>query len=135
MEVTGWKDRPGSTQEVLVTQYAILIYGDESAYADAGPEAFAAMLDAHTAFAKQVGELGGTVLGGAGLQPSMTATSIRDGVVTDGPFAEAKEAFGGYYVIEARDLDQALEIAKLCPAQNGGVEVRPVMESAATGAF
>ena len=116
-----------------MTQYAILIYGDESVWADAGPEAFASMLDAHTAFAKQVGELGGTLLGGAGLAPSTTATSIRDGVVTDGPFAEAKEAFGGYYVFEARDLDHALEIAKVCPAPSGGVEVRPVMEAAVAG--
>jgi hypothetical protein len=116
-----------------MTQYAILIYGDESAWADAGPEAFASMLDAHTAFAKQVGELGGTLLGGAGLSPTTTATSIRDGVVTDGPFAEAKEAFGGYYVLDARDLDHALEIAKLCPAPAGGVEVRPVLEAATAG--
>jgi len=112
-----------------VTQYAILIYGDESVFAQAPPEAFASMLDAHTAFAKQVAELGGTLLGGAGLAPSATATSIREGVVTDGPFAEAKEAFGGYYVLEARDLDHALEIAKLCPAPAGGVEVRPLMEA------
>jgi hypothetical protein len=48
-------------------------------------------------------------------------------VVTDGPFVETKEALGGYYLIEARDLDHALEIAKLTPAQFGGVEVRPVM--------
>jgi hypothetical protein len=116
-----------------VTQYAILIYGDESGWADAGPEAMSSMLDAHTAFAKQVGELGGTLLGGAGLQPTATATSIRDGVVTDGPFAEAKEAFGGYYVLEARDLDHALEIAKLCPAVAGGVEVRPVLEASVAG--
>jgi len=116
-----------------VTQYAILIYGDESAFADAGPEAMSSMLDAHSAFAKQVGELGGTLLGGAGLRPTATATTIRDGVVTDGPFAETKEAFGGYYVLDARDLDHALEIAKLCPAPSGGVEVRPVLEASVAG--
>jgi len=48
--------------------------------------------------------------------------------VTDGPFAETKEVLGGYYIIEARDLDHALEIAKLCPALFGGVEVRPVFD-------
>jgi hypothetical protein len=116
-----------------MTQYAILIYGDESGWADATPEVFASVLDAHTAFAQQVEKLGGTLIGGAGLQPTMTATSIRDGVVTDGPFAEAKEAFGGYYVLEARDLDHALEIAKLCPAHAGGVEVRPLLEASVTG--
>lgn len=49
-------------------------------------------------------------------------------IVTDGPFAETKEALGGYYLIEAGDLDQALEFAKLCPAPFGGVEVRPLMD-------
>jgi hypothetical protein len=48
--------------------------------------------------------------------------------VTDGPFTETKEALGGYYLIEARDLDHALDIAKLCPAAYGGVEVRPIMD-------
>ena len=56
------------------------------------------------------------MLGGDALQPTATATSIRGDVVTDGPFAETKEALGGFYLIEARDLDQALDIAKLCPA-------------------
>ena len=50
-------------------------------------------------------------------------------MVTDGPFAETKEALGGFYLVEARDLDHALEIAKLCPAPYGGVEVRPVMDT------
>jgi len=48
--------------------------------------------------------------------------------VTDGPFTETKEVLGGYYLVEAKDLDQALEIAKLCPAPFGGVEVRPVLD-------
>ena len=116
-----------------MTQYAILIYADESAWRDAPPEAGSSLLDAHAQFVKTVAELGGQVLGGAGLQPTSTATSIRDGVVTDGPFVEAKEAFGGYYVLEARDLDHALEIAKLCPAPAGGVEVRPVMPATLVG--
>ena len=72
------------------------------------------------------------VTGGAQLQPPDTATTVRveDGrtLTTDGPFAETKEALGGYYLIEARDLDHALEIAKLCPAPFGGVEVRPIMD-------
>ncbi len=53
---------------------------------------------------------------------------MRGDVVTDGPFAETKEALGGYYLIEATDLDQALAIAKLCPAPYGGVEVRPILD-------
>jgi hypothetical protein len=67
------------------------------------------------------------VLGGNALQPTSTATTIRDGVVTDGPFAETKEALGGYYLIESDDLDQALAIAKEIPTLAGGVEVRPVL--------
>jgi hypothetical protein len=56
------------------------------------------------------------------------ATSIRGDVVTDGPFAETKEALGGYYLIEAPDLDHASTSRKLCPARFGGVEVRPIMD-------
>ena len=83
---------------------------------------------AHTRFAEQVVEKGGKIIGGTALQPTSTATSIRSDVVTDGPFTETKEALGGYYLIEARDLDHALAIAKLCPAPYGGVEVRPIMD-------
>lgn len=111
-----------------MAQYAILIYEDESVYADASPEAWQQMKEAHGRFAQQVGEKGGKILGGEALQPTGTATSIRADVVTDGPFAETKEALGGFYLIEARDLDHALDIAKLCPAPGGCVEVRPVMD-------
>ena len=83
-------------------------------------------MDAHNRFPAQVEKLGGTLLGGKALQPTATATTIRADVVTDGPFAETKEALGGYYLIEAADLDQALEIGKVCPAPYGSVEVRPI---------
>ena len=56
-----------------------------------------------------------------------TATTIRRDTVTDGPFTETKEALGGYYIVEARDLDHALEIGKLVPVGDGCVEVRPIM--------
>jgi hypothetical protein len=75
-----------------------------------------------------VEQRGGKIVSGNALQPTSTATSIRGDVVTDGPFAETKEALGGYYLIEAPDLDHALDIAKLCPARFGGVEVRPIMD-------
>ena len=111
-----------------MAQYAILIYADESNFADMAPEVWQQLTEAHGRFAQQVGEKGGKVLGGEALQPTGTATSIRGDVVTDGPFAETKEALGGFYLIEARDLDHALDISKLCPASGGGVEVRPVMD-------
>jgi hypothetical protein len=110
-----------------MTQYLVMIYEQESGYAEGGPELFQEMGQAHARFQEQVAEKGGKILGGNALQPTSTATSIRDDVVTDGPFTETKEALGGYYLIDARDLDHALDIAKLCPARFGGVEVRPIM--------
>ncbi len=115
-----------------MTQYLILIYERESGYAEGGPEVWEATGKAHARFAEQVGEKGGEILGGNALQPTSTATTIRGDIVTDGPFTETKEALGGYYLIEARDLDHALEIGKLCPAPFGGVEVRPVLDVSAS---
>ena len=75
---------------------------------------------------------GAAILGGNALQPASTATSVRpDGnggfAVTDGPFVETKEALGGYYLVEADDLDAAVEMAQQIPTAEGGVEVRPIM--------
>lgn len=112
-----------------MAQYLILIYENESSYIDTSPQVWQQVMEAHGRFAGQVGEKGGELLGGNALQPTTTATSIRGDVVTDGPFADTKEALGGYYLIEARDLDHALDIAKLCPAPDGGVEVRPIMDT------
>ncbi len=112
-----------------MAQYAILIYEAESGYANGGEEVWKQATKAHGRFAGQVGEKGGKILGGDALEPTSTATSIRGDLVTDGPFAETKEALGGFYLIEARDLDHAIEIARLCPAPFGGVEVRPVMDT------
>ncbi|MGI9009548.1 MAG: YciI family protein [Streptosporangiaceae bacterium] len=112
-----------------MAKYAILIYEAESSYANGDQALFQQVTEAHGRFAGQVGEKGGKILGGDALEPTATATSIRGDLVTDGPFAETKEALGGFYLIEARDLDHAIEIAKLCPAQFGGVEVRPIMDT------
>jgi hypothetical protein len=111
-----------------MSQYLILIYEDEKGYAEGGDAAWAKGMEAHGRFAEQVAESGAKILGGNALEPTATATSVRSDVVTDGPFAETKEALGGYYLIEATDLDQALALAKLCPAPFGGVEVRPIKE-------
>ncbi len=113
-------------------QYAILIYGDETVYKGMSPETRAELHAAHGAFAKSVAELGATISGGEALDYAETARSVRGDVVTDGPFAETKEAFGGFYVVDARDLDHALEIARRCPAPGGGVEVRPVVDVSAS---
>jgi hypothetical protein len=111
-----------------MAEYLILIYQDESALGDQGPAADNKMMQGHVEF----GEKNAAVLrGGNALQPTAVATSIRsDGsggfVVTDGAFAETKEALGGYYLVEAADLDEALAVAKQVPAPSGGVEVRPI---------
>lgn len=112
-----------------MAQYLILIYEDEAQYATATPEVWNEVREAHSMFAAEVERLGAKVVGGNGLQPTGTATSIRGAgaEVTDGPFVETKEVLGGFYLIEATDLDQALAVGKLCPARFGGVEVRPVM--------
>jgi hypothetical protein len=110
-----------------MSQYMILIYEDEAGYATATPEVFGEVMEAHTQFAAGVEGLGAKLLGGDALQPVTTATSVRGSDVTDGPFVETKEALGGYYMIDAPDLDTALAVARTVPARFGGVEVRPVM--------
>jgi hypothetical protein len=110
-----------------MAEYMILLFDDEAAWAAASQAEFDRMLTAHNQFQQQVVELGGKIVSSNALQRANTATSIRGDVVTDGPFAETKEALGGYYLVEAEDLDKALEIAKLVPVLSGGVEVRPVM--------
>jgi hypothetical protein len=111
-----------------MSQYLILIYEDEQSWATADADTSAASMAEHEAFGNKNGA---ALRGGAYLHPTNTATSLRRGsdgdfVVTDGPFAESKEALGGYYLVEAASLDEALEIAKQVPAPFGGVEVRPV---------
>ena len=111
-----------------MSEYLILIYEDESAWIDPAPDAFDEMMKGHEVFGERNGP---RLRGGNALQPTATATSLRsDGaggfVVTDGAFAETKEALAGYYVVEAADLDEALAIAKQIPAPHGGLEVRPV---------
>jgi hypothetical protein len=112
-----------------VTQYLVLIYGSESGYAQDSQQAWDELHAEHTKFWQNNPA---NVLGGNALEATATATSIRregggEPTVTDGPFAETKEALGGYYLIEAADLDEAIAIAKQVPAPYGGVEVRPVL--------
>jgi hypothetical protein len=107
-----------------MAEYLILIYGDEQKHAGGGQELWDQLMQGHTKFGENNAQV---IKGGHALQATTTATSIRDNVVTDGPFAETKEALGGYYLVEAKDLDEAIAIAKQVPAPHGGLEVRPVM--------
>jgi hypothetical protein len=112
-----------------MSKYLVLIYEDEQSYASATPDVFAEVGAAHTKFGEDNKE---AILAGEALQPTGTATVIRADdhgghIVTDGAYAETKEALGGYYLIEAPDLDAALAVAKQVPARFGCVEVRPVL--------
>jgi hypothetical protein len=106
-------------------QYAILLYApmpDDPA--DVPPEE----LEAHLRYDERVKELGGRTGPAIALAASSTATTIRGDAVTDGPFLEAKEVLGGAFVLEARDLDHAIQIARECPATwRGSVEIRPLI--------
>ena len=112
-------------------KYALLIYSDEA------PDRFNALSeDQQTAILGEymaISQLPGT-LGGEQLQPGTTATTVRvdDGktLTTDGPFSETKEVLGGFYLLEADDLDSALDVAARIPAarMGGAVEVRPIVE-------
>jgi hypothetical protein len=110
-------------------KYALLIYTDESSWADMTPEQSGQVMAAYGRFGEEAGE---RILAGDGLQGTATATTVRvrDGerLLTAGPFAETREQLGGFYVIEAGSLDEALDWAAKVPgAQTGCVEVRPVM--------
>jgi hypothetical protein len=114
-----------------MSQYAILIYEDPALYETMSPEGWGAVVEAHSAFTRGVVEHGGSITGGGALKPVTTALSIRSGTVTEGPFVESKESFLGYYTVEARDLDHAIELARLAPATGGGVELRPLHDPSA----
>jgi hypothetical protein len=108
-------------------QYFLMIVEDEAHYA--APGAMDAIVAKHMAFGQKHGA---AIRGGNGLQVSATATTVRtvgdSKTLHDGPFAESREQLGGYYLIEADDLDAAIAIAKDVPlAADGAIEVRPVM--------
>ncbi len=113
-------------------RYMLLINSDESRYETMTEEDGAKLMDAYGTFTGDL-QKAGALVGSDRLQPSTTATTVRvrDGqtLTTDGPFAETKEQFGGYYTIEVKDLDEALTWAARVPsATYGSVEVRPIWE-------
>ena len=117
-------------------KYLMMIYEDFEAEAAKTPEQFQAMLAGYGKFTKDVTD-SGVYLGGNPLQPGSTATTVRvrGGKVqtTDGPFAETKEQLGGYYLIEAKDLNEAIQVASHIPsARFGSIEVRPIWAASMT---
>ncbi|SDN61800.1 YciI family protein [Afipia sp. GAS231] len=112
-------------------KYLLLIYRSDAEYVKMNPEQRKALSGEYGAFTQSIIQ-SGHFKAGDGLQPVSTATTvrIRDGktLTTDGPFAETREQLAGYYLIEAKDLDDALAIAARIPeAVRGCIEVRPVM--------
>jgi hypothetical protein len=113
-------------------KYAFTIYGDESRRASASEEEQQAMAQAYGAVTQEMQEKG-VMVAGEGLYPTQTATTVRvrdsEREVTDGPFAETKEQLGGFYVLDCKDLDEAIEWASKIPTvKSGCVEVRPVIQ-------
>jgi len=112
-------------------QYTLLIYDDEKAWAAMSEAEKNAIYQEYFAFTTDL-QAKGSYVDGAPLQPTSTATTmrVRDGehIVTDGPFAETKEQLGGFYLIEAESIDEALDWASRIPgARYGSIEVRPVL--------
>ena len=113
-------------------EYMLLIYMDESEAAGATPEQIEGHADAFAAYVRELMDRG-VIRGGVPLQPKAVATTVqvRDGktLTTDGPFMETKEALAGFYLVEAKDLDEAIELASKIPAaHSGSIEVRPVWQ-------
>lgn len=113
-------------------KYVLLLYGNEAAYASKSPEAIQAEMAEYSAFDTLTAQRGVTSVLGEALHPVTTAKTvrIRDGktLTIDGPFAETKEQLGGIYVLNCKDLDEAIEMATYIPAvREGSVEIRPLV--------
>jgi len=117
-----------------MAKYVVLIYGDAKQWDSMTPEQLQVHHAAHGAFRDAAGA---TVIGGAELENPPMATTLRtesaggDLLTTDGPFLETKEGLGGFYLMEADDLDEVIKLASQLPevhAGHGGVEIRPVVE-------
>jgi hypothetical protein len=113
-------------------RYLMLICTDESTVAALSPDEGSAMMAEYGTFMEEMGRRG-VLQGGERLRPTTDATTVRvrDGEVltSDGPFAETKEQVGGFYLVDCKDLDEAIEIAGKIPgARVGTIEVRPIWE-------
>jgi hypothetical protein len=111
-------------------RYALLIAGKEAANGEYDPDA--TILPEYAKFGEEMTKRG-VLKDGARLRPGSDATTVRvrDGEVltSDGPFAETKEVIGGYYIVDCKDLDEAIEVAAKIPgARDGAIEVRPIWE-------
>ena len=113
-------------------RYLLLICTDETNDQALSPDEEAALMADYNAFGEEMGRRG-VLLGGERLRPTTDATTVRvrDGqtITSDGPFAETKEQMGGYFMVDCKDLDEAIEVASKIPsAKRGTIEVRPIWE-------
>ena len=117
-------------------KFMLVLWGDEGQWADMSEEEAAAEMARWEDYSNQL-IAAGAMVSGEGLQASATSKTLRvengERIVTDGPFAETKEQLGGYYLLDCKDLDDALGWAKRIPMPGGTVEVRPVMDYDAAG--
>ena len=116
-------------------KYMLLIYENEAGFAALSEADRGAIYAEYRAFTEQIAA-SGNLIGGDELQPTATATTVHvekgRTLTTDGPFAETREQLGGYYLVKAKDLDEAVALAARIPsARTGRVEVRPLMPSQA----
>jgi len=115
-----------------MTEYAVLLPGDETKWAQATPEQQAEMFARHMKFSELLESRGHQVVGGNELQPSSTARtvtgSLDDIVVTDGPYAESAEQLGGYYIVATDDLEGLLQVCGILAEGGASVEVRPTVD-------
>jgi len=112
-------------------QYLLLIYNNERSWTELSQPDAQKLMGEYMSFTDAIAK-SGHYKGGNALQPTNTATTVRvrEGKrqTTDGPFAETREQLGGYYLVDAADLDEAIKIAERIPgARTGGIEVRPIM--------
>jgi hypothetical protein len=119
-------------------KFVLLLYGDEARWAEMSPEAMEESVEVWNAFGRELVEAGAHVAG-EGLEPTPSAVTVRyengELVRTDGPFAETREQLGGFFVLECKDIEEALQWAAKVPdlPEDGSVEVRPVMDYEAYG--
>jgi hypothetical protein len=113
-------------------RYMLLIYTNEADYSHMTSEERATIMQGHGTFAQDAVQRG-ILMGGAPLQPTSTARTVRvrkgNTLVVDGPFAETKEQLAGTYILNCKDLDEAIELAAKIPdALLGSIEIRPILE-------
>ncbi len=115
-----------------MTEYVVLLPGNESAWASATEQQKAEMYAKHGEFARLLGERGHKLTGGNELTHSREARVVRNGadgiVVTDGPYAETVEQLTGFYVVDTDDLDDLLQVVGVLAGADGAIEVRPTVD-------